>query len=209
MSIQIEYMKEEYAVPVSQLLLQGFCTKLQFGTKITDARLQLLLEKMLVLDKQLGKGKRFVAIEGGSIIGSFSIKFQGKWSKQRSNMIKTDVLTYWNEIKALGLANALGFLLRLMCLHHHPRHGEVYISDLAVHEKYQGSGVGKAMLKWAIEEAELQSNNQFVSLHVADSNVRAKHLYERMGFRTLAIQSSILLKWFIGEAKWYYMIYEG
>jgi len=207
-AIQVERMKEEHKVAVSELLLQGFCSKLQFGTGLNNAQLQWLLERFLVLDKQRGKGQRMVAVQEGSVIGSLTLQFQSRSGEPRRSTTVMDLLSIWKGIREVGWRKTLGFAVRLACLSHRPVCGELYIADVSVHEKFRGSGVGKTMLEWVLREAASRPGIRYVSLHVSGNNVGAKRLYDMMGFRTLKAQRSTIMKWLFGEQEWNYMIQE-
>jgi ribosomal protein S18 acetylase RimI-like enzyme len=58
-----------------------------------------------------------------------------------------------------------------------------HISDIAVHEHYEGSGVGKALLDHAYTWAK-EHRCQFVTLAVFPGNERARDLYVKHGFDT-------------------------
>lgn len=208
-AIHMEQMKEEYEASASQLLLQGFYNKFQPGPGLKNEQLQWLLQQVVVLDEQRGKSQRIVAVQEGSVIGSMSIQLGIRSGKPVVGTTLKDLLPLWRGIRKVGWIKALGFTVRLACLSHRPVHGEMYIADLSVHELFRGAGVGKKMLEWVFSEAALRPGIQYISLHVSGSNVGAKRLYERMGFRTLeAVQSTFVGRRLLGEQEWYYMIRE-
>jgi len=65
------------------------------------------------------------------------------------------------------------------------------------------------MLAWALREAFTRPGVRYARLHVSGSNLGAKRLYERMGFRTLEVQGSSFMTWLFDEREWNYMIHEG
>jgi len=207
--IDMERMKDKYEASASQLLLQAFHTKFQHGTRLDREQLQWLLQQVLVLDEQRGKSQRIVALKEGSVIGSISIQIGTRSGKPVAGTTLKDFLPLWKAIRHVGYVNALGFIMRMACLSHQPVYGEMYIADLSVHELCRGVGVGQKLLEWVFGEAASRPDIQYTSLHVTGSNVGAKRLYERMGFRTLETeQSSFLGRRLLGEQEWYYMIRE-
>ncbi|WP_307213445.1 GNAT family N-acetyltransferase [Paenibacillus tundrae] len=100
------------------------------------------------------------------------------------------------------------FAVRIACLSYRPAKGEMYIADVAVHENLRGAGVGRMMLEWVMREAASKPGIKYMSLHVSSNNIRAKHWYERLGFRTLETQRSTLMGWLLGQQEWNYMIRE-
>lgn len=62
--------------------------------------------------------------------------------------------------------------------------GEFYIDTLAVAPQYQGKGIGKALLEFAIEEF-VKKRQQTLGLLVEKDNDKAKRLYEKLGFEVV------------------------
>lgn len=60
------------------------------------------------------------------------------------------------------------------------KHG--YISDVAVGEGFEGRGVGRLLLE-AAEDWARQHDYQRLALYVFAGNTRARHLYEKNGFK--------------------------
>ncbi|MCM3203630.1 GNAT family N-acetyltransferase [Paenibacillus illinoisensis] len=205
--VQMERMKEEHQASVSQLLFQGFCSK--FGANLNNAQTMMLFETCLALDEQQGKSERFVAMKKDAALGSLGLQLKARSGELRSSITVTELLPLWKGIQDVGWRRALGFVLRLACLSHRPVRGEMYIADLTVHERFRGTGVGRAMLEWTLREASTRPGVRYASLHVSGSNLGAKRLYERMGFRTLEVQRSSLMTWLFDEPEWNYMIHEG
>lgn len=60
--------------------------------------------------------------------------------------------------------------------------GEYYIDTLAVNPSYQGKGIGKDLIKYAINHAE---KTGFDKVGLLVSNPDAKRLYEKLGFEKI------------------------
>lgn len=58
---------------------------------------------------------------------------------------------------------------------------ELQLKSLFVHPDYQGMGIGSVLFKQAIESA----NGDDMTLTVIEANDRARHLYEKYGFRVV------------------------
>lgn len=58
------------------------------------------------------------------------------------------------------------------------------IDDLVVKGDFQGRGLGRALLQWALALLEAEGRGPAV-LHVADWNRRAVELYRKQGFRII------------------------
>ncbi len=76
-----------------------------------------------------------------------------------------------------------------------------FIEAVAVAEKFQGQGIGKAMMQHAI------TVSPYLDLDVTDANVRAKRLYEKIGFTTFREVPEKYFKKAKGFTKRYYMHY--
>ncbi len=61
------------------------------------------------------------------------------------------------------------------------RHG--FIFDVWVAPEQRGKGLGKSLVAWAVNWARDQGYRK-VKLEVAESNARARHIYEELGFWT-------------------------
>lgn len=58
------------------------------------------------------------------------------------------------------------------------------IDDLVVKGKFQGQGLGRALLQWSLALLESEGRGPAV-LHVADWNRRAMEMYKKQGFRII------------------------
>ena len=56
-----------------------------------------------------------------------------------------------------------------------------YLYGLAIAEAYRGQGYGSYLVKSVVNQLIAQ-NDKFFQIAVEDSNVGAKHLYEKIGF---------------------------
>ena len=63
--------------------------------------------------------------------------------------------------------------------------GEVYITNVAVGEKYRNNGYGVRLVKYLILQSALE-NADFVTLEVRKSNGPAIRLYEKFGFKQIS-----------------------
>ena len=83
-----------------------------------------------------------------------------------------------------GLFKAVGVLirgLRFEGIVAPPKKAIICLHNLAVSSQQQGSGVGAMLIEHFIAE-EKKKGTRVVSLNVAETNPRAKKLYERLGF---------------------------
>ena len=64
---------------------------------------------------------------------------------------------------------------------------EFYISNIAVSEKYRNNGIASALLNELIKRLDT-GNCTFTTLEVRESNLGARSLYEKFGFRLLGLR---------------------
>lgn len=64
---------------------------------------------------------------------------------------------------------------------------ELHVGNVAVHPDWQGRGVGKRLMEHVLEEGR-RRGMIFATLEVRPSNRRALALYERFGFRKIAVR---------------------
>ncbi len=65
--------------------------------------------------------------------------------------------------------------------------GEAYITNIAVFQKYRKLGIGRTLLKSAVDGA-LSRGCEFITLEVRESNVKAISLYESEGFEVAGVR---------------------
>jgi ribosomal-protein-alanine N-acetyltransferase len=64
---------------------------------------------------------------------------------------------------------------------------DVQINNVAVHPDFRRSGIGEGMIRRVLDWAR-SAGGAFVSLEVRVSNAGARSLYEKLGFRLLAVR---------------------
>jgi len=64
---------------------------------------------------------------------------------------------------------------------------EIHIGNIAVRPERQGEGIGRALLRSILEEGERRGMT-YATLEVRPSNAPALALYERFGFRQIAVR---------------------
>lgn len=64
---------------------------------------------------------------------------------------------------------------------------EAHLVTFAIHPSYRGRGLGKVLLTHILRDARKKGIKR-VTLEVRESNQPAQHLYERFGFKKIAIR---------------------
>ena len=62
----------------------------------------------------------------------------------------------------------------------------LYVAYIAIAPPFQGRGWGTAVIQELIQQAE--QKNKLLTLHVLQTNPRARKLYERLGFQVVAVE---------------------
>lgn len=106
-----------------------------------------------------------------------------------------------------GLLGALrGFtLMALINQERQPCLDEVYIEMLGVDPNWRGHGLATCLIAYAEAVARAERANR-LALNVVSDNLKAIHLYQKMGFETRLEQQSRILGWVTGHAGYYEMV---
>ena len=84
--------------------------------------------------------------------------------------------------------------------------GTWYVNALAIYPQYRKKGFGTALLKHAEKLAVTTPAKRGMSVIVADNNVAARRLYERMGYRHLADRPMIKGRWESRGSAWVLLV---
>ncbi len=66
---------------------------------------------------------------------------------------------------------------------------EAHINNIALHPEFRGKGIGEYVLRKIIELIK-KAGAKFISLEVRPSNIPARKLYQKLGFRLKAIRKN-------------------
>lgn len=105
--------------------------------------------------------------------------FEGRAHNRKISSIITDIGGYRSACVIMNTSQPDGVVAILRMEIHE---GAGFIRSVFVEPLYQSLGIGTKLLEQAFELARAEGF-QFVGLHVADDNPRARALYERLGFR--------------------------
>lgn len=199
--ITIEPMQAKYNPQVSRLLVHGFRGKFRHLTNMSDDELALFFEKLFDRFPAKPASQRMVALQDGAVIGTISIKWKSEFAVKSSHKFLS-----WKSFSRFGKWNLLKMWIGLYLFDYKPQVGECYIADVIVHPDYRSKGVGRLLLQWAQHFVQTEPSLDMLSLHVSGKNPRAKHLYEKLSFRTHLQENSLLWHFLFNEMKWDYMV---
>lgn len=100
-------------------------------------------------------------------------------------------------VKRLGVIGGSRAAVVLSLYERHTTPGELLMDGIAVNSSFRGQGIGSRLLDEITAHAADHGFNR-VRLDVIDTNPRAKQLYERKGFTTIATEEFPYLKWLLG-----------
>lgn len=79
--------------------------------------------------------------------------------------------------------NVCGDILVEKTMEQASRYAQYWILIFNVTEKFEGKGLGKALIESAIEETKKMFNAESIGLSVNGGNIRAVKMYEKLGFK--------------------------
>jgi len=196
---EIRIARQEDAPALARLYVEAFGSKLHwaFG-RYVDAMPALVQE--LLIAEQMRLSETLVAEVNGQVAGMAVLR--------RDHTHRPKWLTIWRlvrrHVRGWRILTAT-FIMTAMCSNLcTPTRS--YLESLAVDARYRGQGIGTLLLERCFEESR-QAGKIEISLHVVDTNPRAKQLYERMGFRTVRVERFgwIASRW-MGFSAQYFMV---
>jgi len=105
--------------------------------------------------------------------------FEGRAHNRKISSITTNIGGYCSVYIMMNTSQPEGTVAVLRMETHE---GAGFIRSVFVEPLYQSLGIGTKLLERAFQMARAEGF-QFVGLHVANDNPRARALYERLGFR--------------------------
>lgn len=130
---------------------------------------------MAYLARVMRSDHAITAVEGGELVGLAGFKTakgafaEGGWPDMRA--------TY-------GLVGAGWRMALLAALSHEVDNQRFLVDGICVARDHRGRGIGRALVEMLCAEAEARGHDA-IRLEVIDTNIRARALYERLGFRVI------------------------
>jgi ribosomal protein S18 acetylase RimI-like enzyme len=106
-------------------------------------------------------------------------------------------LSVWESLRALVLLTSLGSSS--------PDSATAVIEAVAVLPQARGQGVGRALVRYAMDAAR-RTGRARVALYVVDGNDAATRLYESLGFRVTRRHRLLWHRWLFGARRLLYMV---
>ncbi len=93
-----------------------------------------------------------------------------EFEEYQSNFVPAEIQVIYKENQPIGRFRVV-------------RGGEIYIGGMQILPEYRGMGIGTALLESLIEESN--KTIKPIRLEVFHNNLRALHLYEKVGFKVM------------------------
>jgi len=165
-------LPEELRHEAALVFDQGFGDKMGYG--IPDDRRRLaLIERALVADDIV------VAKVGDELAGIVGLKTRG--GRYAKGPLSDEALSLRSLYRHLGFVGALRAKFILVPFRSTPPADALYLGEIVVGEAARGRGVGTRLLDEVVTIARVEGKAR-IQLDVADSNHRARELYERQGY---------------------------
>ena len=180
--------QESLRKAIAEIFVDAYFPQLSFFTKDKD-RLSNAFLNSFILDRFFG------AFADGELVGIFALTDE---SGRCFKLVKSDFVANIGFLKTslvfAGLRNEFEHQLRL-------RSKGFNIEAVAVKSDRRGKGIATSMMRYAME------HNDYLELDVADTNLPAIKIYEKLGFTVFKEVPVKYLKRIVGYGKRLYMSY--
>lgn len=187
--VHVRPARPEDAPALAHLYTEAFGSKLRWAFGKQEDALPAVVELLLRHD-QMRLSETLVAEVDGQVAGMAVLRrdhtYRSRWSAIW-RLVRRHVRG-WRALTAT-------FIMAAMCSNLCTP-ARSYLEALAVGSRYRGQGIGTLLLEQCFEESR-KAGKREISLHVVDTNPRARQLYERMGFRIVRVER---FGWF--AARW-------
>ncbi len=195
--ISIRPMKKEDISLVSHLIFISFWQKMLPLHALTEEEALRLIEGLMFSDPR-SMGYYSVATLDDKVVGMIKLKeFEDK-----EDFIFND----HKMLLKIGVVKLIKAGILLSALDTKVQKGHLYVEMIAIDEGHRGQGIGSKLLEFATNRGKSRDNIRTISLHVIEKNVKAKALYERIGFRAIRSQWNSVVKGLGGIRKVYFMV---
>lgn len=189
----INYTREQLTQSITELVLSGFEAKFmyKFFSKKEARAIATVLSLFLATEKP---GNLIVAERNKTICGCLYFIDKHENSKLLSHYLKQ----HFSIIKQIQIWFFFSFLS------HQPKEGEQHIDFIAVSPVFRGLGIGRKLICYCKE----QCDKNWLTLHVAQDNANAFHLYQSESFEVNKEFNSIIGGSITGIKDWRFMTWQ-
>ena len=175
-------LRPEHTEDALRISYEAFSRKFSIGFRNQDDYVRLLRD-------QVDHRSCITATVGGRLAGILTIQTD---SQDFYGLSVTKTFARFNPIRAARIL----LNLAIFALEARPKDNEFVVDTLVVDPECRGMGIGTKLLAHAEKAAAAMGKNR-MTLNVIDENQGALRLYERLGYKKVATQSSTGLFGFI------------
>lgn len=178
--VVIREARVEDAPALAHLYVEAFGSKLRWAFGAYTDAMPAVVHDLLVHD-QMRLSETLVAEVDGQVAGMAVLHcdHRHKLSWRKVWQIVRRHVRGWRVLTATFIMGSM-----CTCLATATRS---YLESLAVGATFRSQGIGTQLLERCITESR-RAGKREISLHVVDTNSRARNLYLRMGFRTRQVE---------------------
>lgn len=198
--IEIRKMQASDVSAVSAIIANAFESKMVLLKKWEPERITSLVEDAYMCNPNLWPKHDVITVDG-TVAGVIKLKTFDE-SPAKEGITKT-----WREIfKEYGFFRVVITGIMMVVIDEPVNRDELYIEYIAVSPEYRGLGLGTKLMDYGLERGKNDEKIRHYTLHVIDKNVRAIHLYERYGFKTVKHISTRVVGKLVGVKGYYHMM---
>ncbi|GAA0358285.1 hypothetical protein GCM10008932_08730 [Alkalibacterium iburiense] len=173
--MKLEVMQHRDSKELSERVVNAFYGE---DTHLSKETLETLIRLLWLEESEAFNMTVYVLKEEEEVIGAFSLTHGGKTKISVSLVAKLAA-----AVKHICLKEMYQFAKESLETSRKPHQDELYIGFLAVKESWRGNRIGHQLMENILRMSKERKGISTVSLYVLKTNDRAKHLYEKFGFK--------------------------
>lgn len=173
-----EKMKPEEKIIVSAILTQAFYSKFSSKVGMSTGELQIIISEVWLGEAEAFGIDVWTVKKEGTIVAAYGLS---EFNKHRMTLSLLGKLTA--VIRHLGLRKFIFFLKVLFETNRKREENELYVEFVAVKEGNRGQNIGHFIMESIKAYATAKEGVETVTLFVLKDNNRARHVYEKYGFK--------------------------
>jgi len=190
--IKIREMIEADFESSALIMSQSFSSKMPLLKKYNNEEVAAFMLAGGLFDKNYLEG-HYVAVAEGTLVG---IMHLDTWQRHKKKPMPSKNLKFL--FAKFGFMKVMLSGIGVAFLDNKLTKDEMYIDYVAIDSAYRGQGVGTSLLMYGEGLARKTKGIRRFTLGVIHENVRARQLYEKLGFQVYETKSSRLVELFTG-----------
>jgi ribosomal protein S18 acetylase RimI-like enzyme len=192
-NIEIRHPRIEEMENVANIMLHSFEDKFSHifrdNTKLGEKLFRMLFSSI----PEAELSRFIIAVRGNEILGMEEI-----YTRTSIPSTLECLVIFYNLFRIFGLVKSIKkFVSIYLMLIEIVKKDNLFIAVIAVHPDARGQGIGTKLIN-AAEKLAIKQNLKYLSLEVIFRNLRARKLYQNLGFKIISNMKSSLLLYFLG-----------